>query len=151
MRQHLAAEADRDRDPLVLIGRRQLRSNNSWMHNSHRLVKGRPRCTLLMHPGDASSRCIRDGDTVTLRSRAGQVDVPVEISDAIMPGVVSLPHGWGHSRDGARLSVAANNAGVSVNDVTSAEWLDTLSGTAAFNGIAVTVQPVEPAACMPQG
>jgi anaerobic selenocysteine-containing dehydrogenase len=141
-REQLDAEMGRAVEGLVLIGRRQLRSNNSWMHNAQRLVKGRVRCTLLVHPEDAAHACVRDGDTVHLQSAAGSIAVPVEVTDAMMPGVVSLPHGWGHDRDGTRLSVAREHAGASVNDVTSEEWLDTLSGTAAFNGVPVEVTKV---------
>ncbi|MCB9561296.1 MAG: molybdopterin-dependent oxidoreductase [Kofleriaceae bacterium] len=132
---------------LVLIGRRHLRSNNSWCHNSQRLVKGKPRCTLLIHPRDAGARGITDGDLVDLGSRAGKVRVPAEVSDEIMPGVVSLPHGWGHDKAGARLQVAAAVPGASANDVTDEAFFDTLSGTAALSGVAVevvrvaTVQP----------
>ena len=126
-------------DGLVLIGRRQLRSNNSWMHNSERLVKGKPRCTLLMHPDDAEARALSDGDTVELSSSAGTVEVPVEITDAIMPGVVSLPHGWGHTRRGVRLGVATAHPGASINDVTDEQFVDALTGTAAFSGVPVRV------------
>jgi anaerobic selenocysteine-containing dehydrogenase len=125
---------------LVLIGRRQLRSNNSWMHNSHRLVKGPPRCTLLVHPADAASRNLGNGDLARLGSTAGTVVVPIEVTNAIRPGVVSLPHGWGHDRNGTCLGVAREHAGASINDVTSDMYLDTLSGTAAFNGLVVTLQ-----------
>jgi anaerobic selenocysteine-containing dehydrogenase len=125
---------------LVLIGRRQLRSNNSWCHNSARLVKGKPRCTLLMHPRDAAARGITSGETVELASKTGGVRVPVEVSDEIMAGVVSLPHGWGHDRPGTRLGVARSVPGVSVNDVTSEDHFDALSGTAALSGLAVEVR-----------
>jgi anaerobic selenocysteine-containing dehydrogenase len=124
---------------LVLIGRRQLRSNNSWCHNSARLVKGKPRCTLLIHPRDASARGLVDGGTAVLASRAGRVEVPVEVTDDIMPGVVSLPHGWGHDKDGTRLSVAGATPGVSANDVTDETFFDTLSGNAALSGVSVEV------------
>ncbi|WP_367115100.1 molybdopterin dinucleotide binding domain-containing protein [Actinophytocola sp.] len=127
------------RDGLVLIGRRQLRSNNSWMHNSERLVKGRDRCTLLIHPDDAAARSLTNGATARLATRAGVVEVPVEVTDAIMPGVVSLPHGWGHGRPGVRLSVAAAHPGVSVNDVTDERLVDALTGTAAVSGVPVVV------------
>jgi anaerobic selenocysteine-containing dehydrogenase len=127
---------------LVLIGRRQLRSNNSWMHNSHRLVKGKPRCTLLIHPDDANGRGLADGDVVQLESRAAAVTVAVEVTDTMLPGVVSLPHGWGHVRAQTRLTVAHQHPGTSVNDVTSEFDVDTLSGTAAFNGVAVRVRRV---------
>jgi anaerobic selenocysteine-containing dehydrogenase len=124
---------------LVLIGRRHLRSNNSWCHNSARLVKGKPRCTLLIHPADASSRGIADGDSVELVSQAGRVTVPAEISDEIMAGVVSLPHGWGHDRSGTRLGIASAAPGASVNDVTSENLYDVLSGNAALSGLRVEV------------
>ena len=124
----------------MLIGRRQLRDNNSWMHNSERLVKGPNRCTLLVHPDDAAARHLCDGDSARLVSDAGAVVVPVEITDTVRPGVVSLPHGWGHDRDGARLGVAHRHAGASVNDVTSDRHLDTLSGNAAFNGLPVVLE-----------
>ncbi len=140
-RNRLVAEADGEpAGGLSLIGRRELRSNNSWMHNSPRLVKGPPRCTLLVHPDDAAARRIVTGDLVELGSEAGAVTVPVEVTDAIRPGVVSLPHGWGHDRDGIRLRVARAHAGASANDVTSHRHLDTLSGNAAFNGLPVTVR-----------
>ena len=125
--------------PLSLIGRRELRSNNSWMHNSTRLVKGRARCTLLMHPTDAAARGLLDGTPVTLRSRVGEVIAPLEISDDVMPGVVSLPHGYGHDRVGARLSVASERPGVSANDVTDDAFVDALCGNAAVNGVRVEV------------
>jgi len=124
---------------LMLIGRRHLRSNNSWMHNAHRLVKGKERCTLLMHPDDAASRGLADGARVTVSSRAGSVTAPLEITDEMMPGVVSLPHGWGHDRPGARLRVAAEHAGVSVNDVTDERFFDALTGTAGLSGVTVEV------------
>ena len=137
----LFAEADcATADGLVLIGRRQLRSNNSWMHNSPRLVKGPSRCTLLVHPDDAASRGLVTGALAELGSEAGAVTIAVEVTEAMRPGVVSLPHGWGHHRDGARLSVAREHAGASANDVTSDLHLDTLSGNAAFNGLPVTVR-----------
>ena len=124
---------------LLLVGRRHVRSNNSWLHNSHRLVKGRPRCTLLIHPEDAAGRGIRDGMTVLVRSRVGAVEVAAEVSDDMMPGVVSLPHGWGHDRPGTRLSVAARHAGVSINDLIDDRRVDVLTGTAVLNGTPVEV------------
>lgn len=128
-------------DGLVLIGRRHLRSNNSWMHNSVSLMegKGRPTCTLLMHPDDAAALDLHHGQVATVVSTAGSVEAPVEISDEVMPGVVSLPHGWGHHREGARLRVAERHAGVSINDVTDDQFVDVLTGTAAFSGIPVTI------------
>ena len=128
--------------PLLLIGRRQLRSNNSWMHNSERLVKGKPKCTILMHPTDAAHRNLKPGQTVSVRSRVGTVEVPIEISEEMMPGVVSIPHGWGHDRSGVRLDVAQQYAGASINDLTDNLAIDSLCGTAAFNGTWVTVEGV---------
>ena len=125
---------------LSLIGRRHLRSNNSWMHNSARLVKGPTRHQLLMHPQDLASRGLKDGSAVRIRSRAGEVVVEVESSDEVMPGVVSPPHGWGHDRAGTRMGVAQAHAGASSNDLTDETYLDRLSGNAALNGVAVTVE-----------
>ncbi|MBL8741306.1 MAG: molybdopterin-dependent oxidoreductase [Myxococcales bacterium] len=127
---------------LVLIGRRHLRSNNSWLHNAAQLVKGKPRCTLLMHPDDASRRGLADGDRVSIASRVGRVEAPLEVSDCIMPGVVSLPHGFGHDRARVELAVARAHAGVSVNDITDDALVDRLSGNAAFSGVPVVVSPV---------
>lgn len=129
---------------LVLIGRRQLRSNNSWLHNSKRLVKGRQRCTLLIHPEDAACRSIDSGHVVQVRSRVGSVDVAAEVTDEIMRGVVSLPHGWGHGRDGVSWSVASEHAGVSINDLTDDARVDDLSGNAALSGTPVEVLPLGP-------
>lgn len=125
---------------LRLIGRRHVRSNNSWMHNSHRLVKGNPRHQLLMHPDDASSRGLKDGSTVRVRSRVGEIQVEVQASSEMMPGVVSLPHGWGHNRGGTRLGIADAHAGASNNDLTDEQFLDVLSGNAALNGVPVQVE-----------
>jgi anaerobic selenocysteine-containing dehydrogenase len=126
-------------DQLLLIGRRQLRSNNSWMHNSQRLIKGPEACTLLMHPDDARTRGLTDGDRVEVRSRVGAVAVPVALSPDIAVGVVSLPHGWGHGGDGVALRVAQTRAGASINDLTDELRLDALSGNASFSGVPVTV------------
>ncbi|CAN5912319.1 molybdopterin oxidoreductase family protein [soil metagenome] len=126
-------------DPsLVMIGRRHLRSNNSWMHNQTRLMKGPPRCTLLIHPDDATARGLVEGSTAVVSTSKGAIEVPVEISDEMMPGVVSVPHGWGHTRKGARLSVAEATPGASVNDIIEPSRIDALSGTSALTG-----QPVE--------
>ena len=153
-RRRLLADADsgtqRDTDDgaeagLVLIGRRQLRDKNSWLHNVPRLVKGPSRCTLLVHPIDAESRGLASGDLARLTSTAGAIVVPVEVTDEMRPGVVSLPHGWGHDRDGIRLSIAHAHQGASANDVTSEMHLDTLSGNAAFNGLAVTLHRADAA------
>ena len=137
--------ARRDRDGLVLIGRRHLRSNNSWMHNSRRLVKGKSRCTLMIHPDDAAARGLQEGATAVVSSRSGEIRVPVEITDTVMPGVVSVPHGWGHDRDGVGWSTAKAHAGVSANDVTDDQHVDRLSGTSALNGLPVEVRAAAPA------
>jgi anaerobic selenocysteine-containing dehydrogenase len=125
---------------LRLIGRRDLRSNNSWMHNSQRLVKGPRRCTLLMNPADAARLGIGDNVRVNVRSRAGAIAVDAELSDDVMPGVVCLPHGWGHDRPGTWLSVANAHPGASINDLTDELAVDAISGNAAFSGIPVTVE-----------
>jgi anaerobic selenocysteine-containing dehydrogenase len=124
---------------LALIGRRELRSNNSWMHNSERLVKGKERCTLLMHPQDARARGLRDGERVRVASRTGVVEAPLELSDEMHAGVVSLPHGWGHRRSGTRLSVAGARPGVSFNDLSDETLVDPLCGTARLNDVPVEV------------
>ncbi len=131
-------------DELVLIGRRQMRSNNSWMHNSARLVKGKPRCTLLVHPDDADRYGLTDGALAALTSQVGEVEVPVEVNDAVMPGVVSLPHGWGHGPPGVRLRVASAHPGASINDVTDEHFVDELTGTSALSGVRVTVRAKMP-------
>ncbi|BDX19521.1 molybdopterin oxidoreductase family protein [Halopseudomonas aestusnigri] len=124
---------------LRLIGRRHVRSNNSWMHNYQRLVKGKPRDQLLMHPDDLTARNLQDGQQVTVRSRVGEVQVAVCASDEMAPGVVSLPHGWGHNRPGIQMDVAEQHAGVSVNDLTDERFLDPVTGNAALNGLRVEV------------
>jgi len=106
---------DPDAPELELINRRTLRSNNSWMHNLEVLVKGKPRCTLRMHPDDASARSLADGDPARVASESGELVVPVEVTDSLRPGVVSLPHGWGHGVPGTDMRVAAQHAGVNVN------------------------------------
>jgi anaerobic selenocysteine-containing dehydrogenase len=123
----------------LLIGRRHVRSNNSWMHNIASLAKGRDRCTLIVHPDDARRLGIADGQSARVRSRVGELMVPVSVSDEIMPGVVSLPHGYGHSAPGARLQVASENAGVNSNLLTDEELLDELSGNGVLNGIPVEI------------
>jgi anaerobic selenocysteine-containing dehydrogenase len=127
-------------DQLLLIGRRDLRSNNSWMHNSLRLVRGKRRCDLLMHPADAGRLGVADGQRLRVRSRSGSIEVAVQHSSDVMPGVVSLPHGWGHDRIGVRMTTAREHPGVSANDVTDANLRDSISGAAAFNGVPVTVE-----------
>jgi anaerobic selenocysteine-containing dehydrogenase len=129
----------------VLVGRRDLRSNNSWMHNVQVLVKGKPRCTLHVHPDDAADLGLADGDPAVVRSRVGEVIVPVEVTDAIRPGVVSLPHGWGHDRPGTRLGVAREHAGVNSNLLADPHLFDVPSGNAVLNGIPVEVAAPVPA------
>jgi anaerobic selenocysteine-containing dehydrogenase len=124
---------------LVLVGRRDLRSNNSWMHNIEVLVKGKPRCTLHVHPDDAARLGLADGGHARVTSRVGTVDAPVVVTDEVRPGVVSLPHGWGHDRPDTRLRVAAERAGVNSNVLADHEAMDPLSGTSVLNGIPVTV------------
>ncbi|GJM38020.1 MAG: dehydrogenase [Acidimicrobiales bacterium] len=130
-----------DDDRLRLVGRRHLRSNNSWMHNVQVLVKGKPRCTLQLHPDNAADLGLADGDAAIVRSRVGEVTAPVEVTDSVMPGVVSLPHGWGHSKPGIRMGVASEHAGVNSNVLTDPEAIDPLSGNAVLNGIPVEVVP----------
>ncbi len=129
----------RVRSEMVLVGRRHLRSNNSWMHNLDVLVKGKPTCTLHLHPVDGARLGLADGETARVTSRVGAVDAPVELTDAIMPGVVSLPHGWGHDQPGVALRVARAHAGVNSNVLADELALDPLSGNAVLNGIPVTV------------
>lgn len=124
---------------LLLINRRHLRDNNSWMHNSERLIKGRNRCTLLIHSQDAAQRKIEEGTMVKIRSRVGEIQVPAELTDKMMRGVVCLPHGYGHNRAGVQLPVAQAHAGVSVNDLTDELILDELTGNAVFGGVPVQV------------
>ncbi|HMJ33597.1 MAG TPA: molybdopterin-dependent oxidoreductase [Baekduia sp.] len=127
---------------LVLIGRRHLRSNNSWMHNLPLLVRGPERCTLQVHPHDAERLGLTDGGRATIRSRVGAVDAPVEITDELRPGVVSLPHGWGHDVAGVELDVARDHAGINSNVLTDEDAVEPLTGTAVLNGIPVEVTPV---------
>ena len=132
-------DGDRNGD-LVLIGRRHQRDNNSWMHNSERLTRGKPRHQLLMHPDDLASHGLTDGAPVQVASRVGKVTTEVRATEDMMRGVVSLPHGYGHQLDGVRLTNASKVAGVSANDLTDPERLD-VSGNAALNGVPVTVSP----------
>ncbi|WCS20620.1 molybdopterin-dependent oxidoreductase [Mycobacterium marinum] len=135
----LASRMDRPAEQLVLVNRRHLRSNNSWLHNVPALMKGKDRCTLLMHPDDAARNGITDNDTVTVRSSAGEITVPVELTSAIKPGVVSMPHGWGHGKPGTRLAVANSAPGVNTNVLSPPTLLDEPSGNGVLNGIPVTV------------
>ena len=129
---------------MVLVGRRDLRSNNSWMHNVEILVKGKPRCTLQIHPTDAARFGIEPGTSTRVRSRVGEVEIPAEVTDGIMPGVVSIPHGWGHDAPGADMDVALRYAGVNTNVLSDGELIDPLSGNSVLNGIPVTVEALVP-------
>ncbi|MBC7622929.1 MAG: molybdopterin-dependent oxidoreductase [Aeromicrobium sp.] len=127
---------------LQLIGRRHVRSNNSWMHNSHRLVKGKPRHQLLMHPADLAARSLSDGQMVKVTSRIGEVNITVLASEDLMPGVVSIPHGFGHQHVGVKQSIAAACEGVSANDLTDEAAVDAVSANAVLNGVPVSVSAV---------
>ena len=134
-------ENARDTDfPISLIGRRHLRDCNSWMHNSELLMKGKNRCTLMMNTADAKRLSLDDGEVVRVTSRVGSVELPVEVTENIGHGVVSIPHGYGHNRSGAKLDVADKYAGVSINDLTDETVLDELTGNAAFCGVRVKVE-----------
>ncbi|MCZ4519127.1 molybdopterin-dependent oxidoreductase [Rhodococcus ruber] len=127
-------------DELLMIGRRHLRSNNSWMHNTARLTKGKARHQLLAHPDDLAHRGIEDGSMVSVTSAAGTVDIEVAASEKMMPGVVSMPHGFGHQRPGVQLSVATTVQGPSVNDITDPGRVDAVSANAILNGVPVQVR-----------
>jgi anaerobic selenocysteine-containing dehydrogenase len=135
----LAARLQRAPDELVLVSRRHLRSNNSWLHNVGPLMKGRDRCTLLMHDDDAKRREVQTGDLVAVTSSGGRIEVPVEVTDAIMRGVVSMPHGWGHGKEGTRMAIANGSPGVNTNVLSPPTFIDEPSGNGALNGIPVTV------------
>ncbi|MGM9379454.1 molybdopterin oxidoreductase family protein [Streptomyces antibioticus] len=127
---------------LVLVGRRHLRSNNSWLHNVPALTGGTNRCTLHIHPEDAERLGLRDGGAVRVKGAGGEVTAPAEITDGVRRGVVSLPHGWGHDRPGTRLGHAATDPGVNVNQLLDGSLLDPLSGNAVLNGVPVSLTPV---------
>jgi hypothetical protein len=142
--ERLREAAARERNGgFVLIGRRQLRSNNSWMHNLPALVKGKERCTLYVHPDDAVRLGLADGEHASVTSATGAIEVPVEVTDEIMPGVVSIPHGWGHDADGVRMSVASAHAGVNTNVLADESLIEPLSGNAVLNGIPVEVAALD--------
>lgn len=133
----LARQLELAADPLVVVGRRDVRSNNSWMHNLPTLAKGPERCTALVHPADAARAGVQHGQRVTLTSDAGEVSLPLEVSDTMMEGVVCVPHGWGHDLPESRLAVAAERPGVNLNRLLSEELRDPLSGNAVLSGVAV--------------
>ncbi|MFD9029940.1 molybdopterin oxidoreductase family protein [Streptomyces sp. NPDC059567] len=138
----LRAALDAEPGGLVLVGRRHLRSNNSWLHNAPSLNSGSNRCTLQVHPDDADRLGLADGKPARIAAEGGALEVEVEITDAVRNGVVSLPHGWGHDRPGTRLAVAAARPGVNVNQLLDGTRLDPLSGTAVLNGFPVELAPL---------
>ncbi|OSC25426.1 molybdopterin dinucleotide-binding protein [Mycobacterium vulneris] len=135
----LAARMQRPAEPLVLVSRRHLRSNNTWLHNVPALMKGKDRCTLLIHPDDATRCGVTDNDIVTVKSEAGEIKVPVEVTESIKPGVVSMPHGWGHGKPGTRMSVANSSPGANTNVLSPPTFVDEPSGNGVLNGIPVTI------------
>jgi len=137
----IRARLTRSDSGIRLVGRRDLRSNNSWMHNIENLVRGPARCTLWVHPDDARRLGLEDGRPAQVRSSAGTLEVPVEVTDAVMQGVVSLPHGWGHDAPGTKLRVAAAHAGVNSNLLADVVSMDPLSGNSVLNGIPVEIAP----------
>lgn len=128
--------------PFALIGRRHLRDCNSWLHNSEILVKGKNRCTVLINKSDAENLRLKNNQIVKVSSRVGAIEIPLEITENIAPGVVSIPHGYGHAREGVRLETAKKHAGVSINDLTDHELLDDLTGNAAFSGVKVKLEKI---------
>jgi len=139
-------EAKAGENGLVLIGRRELRSNNSWMHNLPSLVSGRERCVLYVHPDDAARYQVRDGELAILESRVHRGEVRVEVSDDMRPGVVSLPHGWGHADSAPWQKVAGEHAGVSVNDWVDDAVVEPIIGQSILNGVPVRLEPLHRAA-----
>ncbi|WP_399883202.1 molybdopterin oxidoreductase family protein [Streptomyces sp. BBFR51] len=142
----LAQALERRPAGLVLVGRRHLRSNNSWMHNVPALTGGSNRCTLHLHPEDAARLGVESGQPVRVKGAGGEVTAPAEVTDAVRPGVVSLPHGWGHDRPGTRMSHAATDPGVNVNQLLDGSMLDPLSGNAVLNGVPVELTALTPLA-----
>lgn len=142
--QHMQAN-EPDPQDFVMIGRRHLRSNNSWMHNSRRLVKGKDRCTAMLNPADAARLGVSDGQSLQISSGVGTIRLAAELSEDLMPGVISVPHGWGHHRAGIQQEVAAAHAGVSINDVIGTEACDPITGMAILNGVSVSVRAVSKA------
>lgn len=141
--QALRDPAPQDPSTMLLIGRREVRSNNSWMHNLHTLAKGPERCVLLVHPDDAQRLGMSEGSQAHLSTAQGELTAPVHVSDEVMPGIVSLPHGWGHAAPGTQLGLASQRPGVNMNRLLSTQTRDPLSGTAVLNGIPVRVKAVD--------
>ena len=138
VKKHFFSQSESDQ--LVLIGRRHLKSNNSWLHNNARMLKGNNRCTAQIHPETAAKLEIQDQQIIRVSSRVGEVDIEAELTEKMMPGVVSIPHGWGHSFDDIGLTTAKQNAGVSCNDLTDAAQVDVLCGNAVLNGVPITIK-----------
>jgi len=138
----LEAALARNGNGMVLVGRRQLRSNNSWMHNVPHLVRGVEQCTAHVHPVDAERLELEDGARARVSSTSGEIEVAVEVTDAVMEGVVSIPHGWGHDEPGVKLSVAAEHAGANSNVLADENAMDPLSGNAVLNGIPIELSPI---------
>lgn len=140
--QHFFETSTDTNAPFMLIGRRHLKSNNSWLHNSKRLMKGKSRCTAQIHPQDAESLGIDSGSQITVTSRVGKVTIEAEITEKIMPGVISIPHGFGHNKKGIKLDIAEQHAGVNTNILTDDMLVDELSGNAVLNGVPVSIELV---------
>jgi anaerobic selenocysteine-containing dehydrogenase len=136
----IGADLKDDGYDMMLIGRRHILSNNSWLHNSRRLLKGKNRCTALLHPEDAKKRNINPGDMIEVQSKVGSIILPSELTEDIMPGIVSIPHGWGHDRPGVQLKTAREFAGVSVNDITDNRVTEELTGSSVFFGVPVRIE-----------
>jgi len=136
------ADLDRPVPELVIVGRRQLRSNNSWMHNLPMLAKGPYRCTALVHPDDAARNGVADGGRARIANGARSIEVVVEVTADMMPGVVSLPHGWGHDQAGTQLAIAAERPGANLNAILDDTRRDPLSGNAVLGGVSITLQPL---------
>ncbi|MEL6556830.1 MAG: molybdopterin-dependent oxidoreductase [Bacteroidota bacterium] len=134
------ASVEKDAGDFALIGRRHLRSNNSWLHNTEKLMAGKNRCTVMMHPSDSELVGVANQEEVTVTSGSGSIRIPVEITEDMMPGVVSIPHGFGHHKNGIKLGVASKYPGVSVNDLTDHQALDSLTGNAAFSSVRVAIK-----------
>jgi anaerobic selenocysteine-containing dehydrogenase len=126
---------------MLLVGRREQRSLNSWMHNLPTLTGGKGRCTARLHSSEIRRLGLEDGTAAILSSRVGSITITVEASDDLMPGVVSVPHGWGHDAPGAQLHVAGGQAGVNANLLSDEQVVDAPSGTTVLNGIPVTLTP----------
>jgi anaerobic selenocysteine-containing dehydrogenase len=138
----VASDLERPAPELVIIGRRQLHGNNSWMHNLPVLAKGAAQCTALVNPADAARLGLEDGGRARIAHDGRTIEVEVEISDEMMPGVISLPHGWGHDQPGSRLKVAAANPGGNLNALMDENRRDPLSGNAVLSGMEVEMTPV---------